>query len=542
MKDSLKTISIMEKVFLDSEPKLEVLGAEIASNERFCFQVAFKTDENYLKQRLVFVESDLIESVSLKFVRSVPVGLAVYDEKERDDYFIDTKAGMYPDALMPIKDNVILASPKKWQSLWITVYNKKGLPVGVHDICVILKDADGTETGRVNFKLTVNQLKLPENDLIITNWLHYDCIKEVYNVEVFSDEYFSILEKHFVSQIEHGCTMLYVPLFTPPLDTAVGVYRDTVQTVKVIIKDGKYTFDFSLLKKLICLAKDNGYKYFEFSHLFSQWGAKYSPKILVDKDGRETLYFGWHTPSDSNEYLEFLDAFLIKLNLFVEEMGIENCCYLHLSDEPKTADIERYRQICAFVKDRTKIKVIDAMSHKDYVDEKLIDFPAISLASHKNFDEFNDKLIYTCCVEFFDNLTNRFIAMQPLRTRILGVQMYLYQVKGYLHWGYNFYHSELSYKKINPFEITDGCGGFPSGDAFIVYPNASDKEVIESIRHELFSRAIQDYNALKLYESVYGVEKTIELIKSYNINSFEDYPHNERVIDELVQYIYSNIN
>ena len=42
----------------------------------------------------------------------------------------------------------------------------------------------------------------PDIDLIITNWLHYDCIKEVYNVEVFSDEYFSILKKHFVSQIE----------------------------------------------------------------------------------------------------------------------------------------------------------------------------------------------------------------------------------------------------------------------------------------------------------------------------------------------------
>ena len=124
------------------------------------------------------------------------------------------------------------------------------------------------------------------------------------------------------------------------------------------------------------------------------------------------------------------------------------------------------------------------------------------------------------------------------RTRVLGVQMYLAKVQGYLHWGYNFYHSELSYKTVNPYEITDGCGGFPSGDSFIVYPDAENGDVTESIRYKAFYDAINDYKALKLYENKFGREKTVKLIKDAGAEGFEQYPHNDRWLDELREKIY----
>lgn len=45
---------------------------------------------------------------------------------------------------------------------------------------------------------------------------------------------------------------LYTPLFTPPLDTAVGKERKTVQLVEVSLdKEGNYTFDFARLQRFI---------------------------------------------------------------------------------------------------------------------------------------------------------------------------------------------------------------------------------------------------------------------------------------------------
>ena len=61
------------------------------------------------------------------------------------------------------------------------------------------------------------------------------------------------------------------------------------------------------------------------------------------------------------------------------------------------------------------------------------------------------------------------------------MQLYKYKIIGILHWGYNFYNSQFSLEKINPYQVTDAGGAFPSGDAFLVYPG-EDRHPEESIR------------------------------------------------------------
>ena len=75
--------------------------------------------------------------------------------------------------------------------------------------------------------------------------------------------------------------MLYVPLFTPPLDTEVGGERTTVQLVGATRQNGKYSFDFSELKRFMDFAAAHKIKYYEMSHLTTQWGAKACPKIML---------------------------------------------------------------------------------------------------------------------------------------------------------------------------------------------------------------------------------------------------------------------
>ena len=112
--------------------------------------------------------------------------------------------------------------------------------------------------------------------------------------------------------------------------------------------------------------------------------------------------------------------------------------------------------------------------------------------------------------------------MPSQRNRILGFQLYQSGVKGYLHWGYNYYRNFNSYKKINPFATCDGEGSWPGGDPFIVYPG--EGEVLDSLRHEVLVDGLQDRSALMLLEKFLGRAAGVELLSSEGVNSWFDYP------------------
>lgn len=121
--------------------------------------------------------------------------------------------------------------------------------------------------------------------------------------------------------------MLLTPVFTPPLDTEVGGERLTVQLVDVKLENGKYSFGFDRFIRWVRLAQKCGIKYFEISHLFSQWGAKYTPKIVAEVNGRQKRIFGWETSADSIEYAEFLSAFIPQLIKVIRSLEIEKSTF-----------------------------------------------------------------------------------------------------------------------------------------------------------------------------------------------------------------------
>ena len=115
--------------------------------------------------------------------------------------------------------------------------------------------------------------------------------------------------------------------------------------------------------------------------------------------------------------------------------------------------------------------------------------------------------------------------MPSARNRILGVQLYLYDIKGFLQWGYNFWNTQFSKKHIDPYAVTDAGLAFPSGDAFLVYPG-QDGAPVESIRMLVFQEALQDLRALRLLESLTSRQAVVELIGSLTDTpiTFTQYP------------------
>ena len=108
------------------------------------------------------------------------------------------------------------------------------------------------------------------------------------------------------------------------------------------------------------------------------------------------------------------------------------------------------------------------------------------------------------------------------RTRILGCQLYQTNVNGFLHWGFNFYNSALSYFVINPYSVTNVGGAFPPGDGFIVYPNGDGVNL--SMRSEIIAMGFEDYDLLCMLEDKFGRVYVENMLKEEGVVGYTQYP------------------
>ena len=528
-------LSSLEKVFSDEKPSAEAYGGfSMLKNESSSFQAAFCPEKDC--KITVSLNGALAEYAKAYIVRDVSVGSACSDDA--DDFYLRKTSGMYPDYLVPV-DGEISVEGGKWYSIWVEV-KPCGNSTGKSTLAVSLSSG-GNELAQGAVEIEVIDAQLPPQELIYTNWYHSDCICNYYGIEPFSEEYWRINRNFIKTAAEHGMNCILTPVFTPPLDTKVGGERRTVQLVKIRHHGGKYYFDFKNLKKWIDLCHECGIQYFEISHFYTQWGAKHAPKIVaLDRKGREKKIFGWFTRTSSKEYDEFLRQFSKAFTRFVENEGIKDKCFLHVSDEPNEKQLKVYSRRAAFIREIfPDFKVIDALSDYEFYEYGAVRNP---IPCEDKINDFAGKVpelwTYYCCCQGFSYVPNRFMSMPSLRNRVLGVLLYKYDIKGFLQWGYNFYNSQYSIKPIDPYKTTDAGGSFPSGDSFIVYP-AEKGEVYESLRLKVFYDGFEDLNALRLLESKIGREKVLEIIDKdlFKPLTFMEYPHENEWILEFREKI-----
>lgn len=535
-KINIKTISSLEKVLPIKELKAaELTTASCLIKERFSYQIALLGAPSFqMAKRLnIIVSSDLKDKIKIYETGNVPVKMPAYSN-QCDDRYITTQAAVIPDILTE-SDGTVSVSGNAYRTLWVSV--DADTNPGMHKIKISFEDEDGIY-GESVLELKVIASELPKQAFKFTQWLHSDCISSYYGFESLSEEHWAYIEKFIQMAVNNGINMILTPIFTPPLDTKIGGERPTVQLVDVRCENGKYTFMFDKLLRWIDICRRVGVEFLEISHLFSQWGAKCSPKIEVEENGKLIKKFGWHTESASEEYKEFLTQLLPQLTRVLEENWDSSKVYFHLSDEPPADCIESYGEKYKFIKPYVlNFNLMDAMSDYEIYEKGYVDTPVSTIGK---IDDFIGKGIdnlwgYYCCGEGDRHLSNRFISMPSYRNRIIGTQLYKYDVKGFLHWGYNFYYSQYSTKLINPFITNDADGGFPAGDAFSVYPGREGP--LPSIRLFVFYEALQDMRAMKVLEKLIGKEAVVRVIDSCGEITFNEYPAGAEYILKLRQTI-----
>jgi hypothetical protein len=521
----LYTVSSLKKFFPDESDieYFDYYNSSMLLNERFSFQIIYQLEGGFEKNVKVKSLGSLTSDMEIRQVGLVPAELITYPGGEEG--LVRTTPGLYPDPLYEIPEDFCLL-PGQWRSLYITIPAECNAPAGTYTITIGFFKEDNTLLGTCDFTLERIPLSLPEQNLLHTEWFHTDCISSWYDTPVFSEKYWVLVEKYLKTAVKYGINTILTPLFTPPLDTAIGKERPTVQLIEVTLKNGTYYFDFKKLKRWINLCQKVGITHFEFSHLFTQWGAKHTPKIVVIKDSTEVKLFGWHTDASSPEYKEFLESFLPELLEFLKIKGLEKHCFFHVSDEPNGDNLKSYEYAKNLVQNAIKnYPIIDAISSYDFYKRSQMDIPVCSTDHIQPFiDNQAPNLWAYYCSGQFKEVSNRFFAMPSVRNRIIGLQLYKYSITGFLHWGFNFWYSELSRYPVNPFIVTDAANRFPSGDSFLVYPGPNAP--IPSLRLEVFYQGLQDLRCLQLLETYIGREEVIHLLEEDCTNpiTFKDYP------------------
>ncbi len=519
----LMILSSLEKVFYDERPAAKPLGGfSMLKNERSSFQAAFCPEKDM--KIAVSLEGETAELSNLYLVKDVPVGNACDDDA--DDFFLRKTSGMYPDVLVPVEGEIFVEGGK-WYSIWVEISPEEKF-VGKSELKVVLSES-GNTVADGSVSVEVIDCSLDKQTLIHTCWYHADCLCNYYGVEAMSDEFWRINKNFISTAVKHGINCILTPVFTPPLDTKVGGERRTVQLVGVKLRGKSYSFDFRNLKKWVDMCNECGVEYFEISHLFTQWGAKHAPKIVAtDRKGREKKIFGWHTRTSSKKYDEFLRCFGKALMDFIEENGLKERCLFHISDEPGARHLKTYKKRAKLISEIFDgMKVIDALSDFEFYETEAVKNP---VPCEDTIEDFVGKVpwlwTYYCCGQYKDYVPNRFMAMPSQRNRILGTLLYKYDIKGFLQWGYNFYNLQYSVKAIDPYQITDAGGSFPSGDSFVVYPSCKG-EALASLRLKVFYDGFQDMMALRTLENKAGREKVLEFLEKEAVKplSFTEYPH-----------------
>ena len=515
-----RVLSSLAKVFADECPQDgQLMQATMLQNEVYSFQVAYYGEE-YLEDVEIRAEGSLAPYMTLSEVGLVPSLLPAGNN--HDNYILRDQPGLYPDPLLPFH------AMKKinkgiWRSVWVSV--KPEQVTGKQRAEVVIAHPERGELVRAGIDLTILPISLPKQKLICTMWFHVDGIAAAHHVEPYSEQGFALIEAYMRMAAEHGINMILTPVFTPPLDTAVGGERMTVQLVDVEKKGGAYTFGFDRLHRYIEIAKRCGIEYLEISHLFTQWGAQHAPKVMAIQEGKYEQIFGWDTDAAGEEYVEFLRALMPQLLAVLRESGMG--VYFHVSDEPSIEHLEQYQKVSAILRELVDgYPIIDALSSFEFYRTGALEHPIPASNHIEPFLEAKIPDLWTYyCVGQWNEVSNRFFAMPSERNRVLGLQLYKYEIAGFLQWGYNFYNVRQSLWSINPYEVTDAGGSFPSGDAFVVYPYQDG--CIPSLRLEVFREALQDLRALQLAQELCGREAVMAVLEEgIPPITFKQYPHN----------------
>lgn len=527
----------LEKVLPQTEPPAwPCQHHSLPVGDRLNVQIAYRLDWDDVRcgNDRLFFSVDVRSGIRVQLFQVALMPVRVACPADHDDDYLTQGPAMLPDLLLPYDaQSGVHALGGQWSSLWVQLRAEEP---GDYEAAFTCRSASGECLWSQPFSLHVCSLPLPAQKLIHTEWFHADCLADYYGLDVFSEAHWQVIEQQIACAADHGVNMILTPVLTPALDTAIGGERTTVQLVDITEANGVYTFGLTKLDRWLDMCRRHGIAHIEICHLFTQWGAKHAPKVMVHTETGLVKRFGWETQATDPAYIVFLQQLIPAVKECLKRHDYLKNSWFHISDEPTDEDAQDYAAARSAVLPLLQdVHVVDALSSFAMYQAGVVPKPIVATDHVEPFlaAQVPGLWVYYCVGQGRD-VGNRFMSMPSRRNRILGVQLYLYRIEGFLHWGYNFYNSQYSLRHLDPFAETDAGATFASGDAFLVYPGA-DGCAWRLIRLEVLDEALHDLRALELLENLKGrahVERLIRALAGQEI-TFRSYPRSEAFLYDL---------
>lgn len=499
-----------------------------ARNSKISFQVAFHNQMKDQTKINCSVEGGDIHT-RVRYVGLVPFPHFNTDVSKEEIDGIGYLPGMLPEPLYPV--NNADATPYASRSFWITLTIPADIPPGDRDCKVKLTWTEGKEKKEQQLSVKVHVAKLvikPRHDFHVTHWWRGEATALYYKTELYDERWWQLTRAQMKDLIEHGNDVAFIQNFFE----LRAVFKKPCQML--IVNEpapGKYTFDWTNVKRFIDMCHELGYKKFEWAHLWLYWGVQDAMHIYTkNADGTYKMLWDEHLKATDPVYLNFLKQYLPELHRFLKQEDLLENSYFHLSDEPWSEHIENYKIARNILHQLAPwMKVMDALSDVRYGREKLTDIPVPVISSAAEYSkEGIPHWVYFCTAPRGPWL-NRFYDTPLAKIRMSGFLFYKLKAEGFLHWGYNFWYKLDTEQSIDPY--SDGSAtaypGIAEGDPFVVYP--APDGVYDSIRWEVFAEALQDYAILQSA----GIKPDAAMLD--DIKSYKDFPKQEAWINNTME-------
>lgn len=346
-------------------------------------------------------------------------------------------------------------------------------------------------------------------------WQHPSSLARQYDVELWSEDHFYILE-NFIKELASAgqkTITLVVTDFPWGGQGCFDVYKNSSNlfehNIVKVRKDseGNLKLDFSALDKYINICFKHGInKEIDLFGLIGNWhGKKFKSPVYpeykdpfrvnyLDEKDNKLKYLS--TKGDIHNYIKqlltyFIDSgYIEKTRIFCDEPN--NLELFNASKEFINSTVDVDLQYKCAVHDPVFLQGSDTG-----ITDSSVFLPIIGEKFEK-FEEIRNDLLekghsvtwFVCC---FPQIPNQFISSPLLESRIVGHLTYMLKLSGFLRWNYCLYtenvYNDASYK-------------FPvwlAGDTFFVYPGKNMKPV-SSLRWENMKLGIEEFVLMKELE------------------------------------------
>lgn len=357
--------------------------------------------------------------------------------------------------------------------------------------------------------ITVKDVLLPlpsEYTLYNDIWQHNCNVARTFGVELWSDKHFELIGKVLDKLVMLGQKSATIVASDCPW-RGWGCYlmRDKpanafeYSCIRVYLKNGKFTYDFSILDRIIQLYVSKGIDGdVSLFGLIGIWKMPFFNTAQIDYPEQIKIRY-IDTNDNSIKYMkrcEDVISYISALFQHLYDIGIWNKVRI-AADEP--SDVTAFKEnlkILQSIRSDLKLKLaIDKpeviASLSNLVDTLAYSFPC-TIDNYKTNVSYGKKLYYVCNIPDRPNSQLNNSITDNIATILLN---HVFGMDGFLRWAFTCW-------TINPLkDIRYNTSSIPAGDMNLIYPSTNG-EMLESIRYRAFYKGIIIYELLEKIKTI----------------------------------------